>query len=66
MLDYAVNIASRTGEISGFSATDKPFYLSDYPAGKRKIGKLANQPHDKVVYSIEEGDLEEWLLSCKN
>lgn len=65
MFDEAVKSASRIGGASGFNDPDNPFYFSNYPAINKKIDELITQLHDKVVFDIEEGDREEWLLSCE-
>lgn len=65
MFDEAVKEAARAGAASGFNDPDRPFYIDDFPAVKRRIDELVTQLHDKVVYAIEEGDHEEWLLSCE-
>lgn len=65
MFDEAVKEAARAGAVSGFNDPDRPFYIDDFPAVKRRIDELVTQLHDKVVYTIEEGDHEEWLLSCE-
>ena len=63
MFDEAVKEAARAGASSGFSDPERPFYFDDFPAVRRKIDELIEQLHKKVVYAIEEGDHEEWLLS---
>ena len=65
MFDEAVKEAARAGASSGFSDPERPFYFDDFPAVRRKIDELIEQLHKKVVYAIEEGDREEWLLSCE-
>lgn len=65
MFDEAVKEAARAGASSGFSDPERPFYFDDFPAVRRKIDELIEQLHKKVVYAIEEGDHEEWLLSCE-
>ncbi len=65
MFDEAVKEASRAGAASGFNDPERPFYFDDFPAVKRKIDELVKNLHEQVVYSIEEGDHEEWLLSCE-
>lgn len=65
MFDEAVKEAARAGASSGFSDPERPFYFDDFPAVRRKIDELIEQLHKKVVYAIEDGDHEEWLLSCE-
>lgn len=65
MFDEAVKEAARAGASSGFSDPERPFYFDDFPAVRRKIDELIEQLHKKVVYAIEEGNHEEWLLSCE-
>lgn len=65
MFDEAVKEAARAGVSSGFSDPERPFHFDDFPAVRRKIDELIEQLHKKVVYAIEEGDHEEWLLSCE-
>lgn len=65
MFDEAVKEAARAGVASGFNDPDHPFYIDDFPAVKRRIDELVAQLHDKVVYAVEDGDHEEWLLSCE-
>lgn len=65
MFDEAVKEASRAGAASGFNDPERPFYFDDFPAVRRKIDKLVKKLHSQVVHTIEEGDHEEWLLSCE-
>lgn len=65
MFDEAVKEASRAGAASGFNDPERPFYFDDFPAVRRKIDELVKKLHEQVVHTIEEGDHEEWLLSCE-
>ena len=65
LLDDAVKDASRIGETSGFKDKGKPFFFDDYPVVKARIDELLQELHKNMVTSIEEGNKEEWLLSCE-
>lgn len=65
LLDDALKEAARIGEASGFSDKDAPFYFKDYPVVKARIDELMQGLHNNIVTSIEEGNREEWLLSCE-
>lgn len=65
LLDDAVKDASRIGETSGFKDKGKPFFFDDYPVVKARIDELLQELHRNIVTSIEEGNKEEWLLSCE-
>jgi len=65
MFDEAVKEASRAGAASGFSDPERPFCFDDFPAVRRKVDELVKKLHEQVVHTIEEGDHEEWMLSCE-
>ena len=65
LFDAAANETARAGAASGFNDPERAFYLADFPAVKRRIDEAVQQLHDNIVASIEEGDREEWLLSCE-
>ena len=65
LFDEALKEAARIGEASGFSDKDAPFYFKDYPVVKARIDELMQGLHNNIVTSIEEGNREEWLLSCE-
>lgn len=65
LIDDAVKKASRIGETSGFKDNGKPFLFDDYPVVKARIDELLQELRKNLVTSIEEGNKEEWLLSCE-
>ncbi|MBQ8854024.1 MAG: hypothetical protein IJZ67_06945 [Alistipes sp.] len=65
MFDEAVKEASRAGAASGFNDPERPFCFDDFPAVRRKVDELVKKLHEQVVHTIEEGDHEEWMLSCE-
>ena len=65
MFNDAATQGARAGASSGFSDGKKPFYIDDYPAVKRRIDEVINELHDGIVLTIEEGERDEWLLSCE-
>ena len=64
LLDEALKKATKIGELSGYSSTEKPFYFKDYPVVKARIDELMQELHRNITTSIEKGNSEEWLLSC--
>lgn len=65
IFDAAIKEAARAGVASGFNDPERPFYLADHPAVKKRIDEVVKQLHDDVVSTIEEGNREEWLLACE-
>ena len=64
LMDEALKKAVKIGEDSGYSSTEKPFFFKDYPAVKARVDELMQELHRNMVTSIENGNSEEWLLSC--
>lgn len=65
LFDATVKEAARAGAASGFSDPERPFYLADFPAVQRRVDEAIKQLHDNIVSTIEEGNRDEWLLSCE-
>ena len=65
LFDATVKEAARAGAASGFSDPGRPFYLADFPAVQRRVDEAIKQLHDNIVSTIEEGNRDEWLLSCE-
>lgn len=65
LFDATVKEAARAGAASGFSDPERPFYLADFPAVQRRVDEAVKQLHDNLVSTIEEGNRDEWLLSCE-
>ena len=64
LLDKAAKDAARISETSGFTDAEKPFYFADYPEAEKHIDELMRSVSNGLKMIIEEGDKEEWLLSC--
>ena len=54
----------KIGLASGFKDSDKPFYLSDFPALKKRMDTEIEKFSSNIKTVIEDGNTEEWLLSC--
>lgn len=65
LFDATVKEAARAGAASGFIDPERPFYLADFPAVQRRVDEAIKQLHDNIVSTIEEGNRDEWLLSCE-
>lgn len=65
LFDDTVKEAARAGAASGFIEPERPFYLADFPAVQRRVDEAIKQLHDNIVSTIEEGNRDEWLLSCE-
>lgn len=65
LFDATVKEAARAGAASGFSDPERPFYLADFPAVQRRVDETIKLLHDNIVSTIEEGNRDEWLLSCE-
>lgn len=64
LLNKAAKDAARISETSGFTDAEKPFYFADYPEAEKHIDELMRSVSNGLKMIIEEGDKEEWLLSC--
>lgn len=65
ILDEAVQKGARIGESSGYSDNGTPFFFNEYPAVKARIDELLQELQKNLLTTIEEGNREEWLLSCE-
>ena len=55
----------KLGLASGFKDSDKPFYFSDFPALKKRMNTEIEKFSSNIKAVIENGNTEEWLLSCR-
>lgn len=62
--DEAAREGARIGEATGFCDPDGNFYFSKYPAIAERVNTLFEELHRQLQVTVEQGNREEWLLSC--